>query len=147
MSNSKNYFNLTKLSKLILWLLKNKKSYHEIFILFTFSVYLIEYKYIQYFSTKKCICLIHSLQQSKQKISNIFYFQFPWNFFLVSLVYDFCSNIVLLSFFQFILDPPPLRFLESFKELFLKPDIIRTKVPQSVWTLVIPPNLIWKMFQ
>ena len=35
--------------------------------------------------------------------------------------------------------PPPL-FLESFEELFSKPDFIRTKVPQSVWTLVIPPN-------
>ncbi len=26
-----------------------------------------------------------------------------------------------------------------------KPDFIQTKVPQSVWTLVHPPNLNWKM--
>ena len=50
------------------------------------------------------------------------------------------KNLLLYGFFQFRLDHPPC-FLESFEELFSKPDLIRTKVPQSVWTLVIPPNL------
>ena len=51
------------------------------------------------------------------------------------------KNLLLFGFFQFRLDPPPCCLLESFEELFSKPDFIRTKVPQSVWTLVIPPNL------
>ena len=51
------------------------------------------------------------------------------------------KNLLLFVFFQFRLDPPhPRCFLESFEELFSKPDFIRTKVPLSVWTLVIPPN-------
>ena len=48
------------------------------------------------------------------------------------------KNLLLFGFFQFRLDPPPRCFLESFEELFSKPNFIRTKVPQSVWTLVIP---------
>ena len=48
-----------------------------------------------------------------------------------------------LVFFNLALTRPPC-FLESFEELIFKPDFIRYKVPQSVWTLVIPPNLPWK---
>ena len=32
-------------------------------------------------------------------------------------------------------------FLKSFEEFFFKPDFIRTKVPQIVWTLLITPNI------
>ena len=42
-------------------------------------------------------------------------------------------------FFNLALTPPP--FFELLRGTFLKPDFIRCKVPQIVWTLVIPPNL------
>ena len=51
------------------------------------------------------------------------------------------KNLLLFGFFQFCLDPPPLLFFGILRGTFSKPDFIRAKVPQSVWTLVIPPNL------
>ena len=52
------------------------------------------------------------------------------------------KNLLLFGFFQFRLEPPaPDVFWNPSSNFFSKPDFIRTKVPQSVWTLVIPPNL------
>ena len=55
-----------------------------------------------------------------------------------------------MVFFKTTLTPsptPPHKLLDSFKELFFKPNFIRTKIPQCVWILVILLNFTWKMSQ
>ena len=58
------------------------------------------------------------------------------------------KNQFLFVFFQSdpeLRAPPPLCFFTPFTNLKKKKKIIWTKVPQSVWILVILPNIHWKM--
>ena len=53
------------------------------------------------------------------------------------------NNLLTFGFFPNGLDPPCI--FGTLRGTFLKPYFSRTKVPQSVWILVIQPNFPWKM--